>query len=89
MFRKAAGFRADYHYLHLVVAPDFDEWRVFLRDDGIIIHGGRQFTEIKAKEAARQIADAYLHDEKHEDLPPLPEVQWTPMQPGEWLNFHP
>ena len=89
MFRKAAGFQADYHHLHLLVAPDFDEWRIILRDDGVTIHGGRQFTETKAKETARQIAEAYLREEKHESLPPLQDIQWSAMQPGEWLNFHP
>ena len=89
MFRKATGSKAQYHYLTLHVAADFDEWRIFLEGPGVIIHGGRQFTEAKAKEAAIQMADNYIRDEKKEALPNLPEIDWTELQPGEWLNWRP
>jgi hypothetical protein len=89
LFRRAAGFTAQYYYLTLVVAPDFDEWRIWLQGLGVTINGGRQFTEAKAKEQARLIADTYIHAEKHEDLPALDEVDWVPIDPETWLNFHP
>lgn len=89
MFRSSAGFKAQYHYLTLLVASDFDEWRIVLQGPGVTIVGGRQITEAKAKEHARSIAESFLHQEKHEELPTLQEVAWAPLTPGEWLNWRP
>ena len=47
MFRTVTGFKAQYHYLTLLVASDFDEWRIILHGPGVCIQGGRQFTEEK------------------------------------------
>jgi len=89
MFRSATGFKAQYHYLTLLVASDFDEWRIVLTGPGFTIHGHRQFNEAKAKQHALAIAENYFQQEKREDLPVLPQVDWTPLQAGEWLNWRP
>ena len=34
MFRPLSGYKAQYHYLTLVVAGDFDEWRVLAMGPG-------------------------------------------------------
>ena len=89
MFSKSAGFKTQYHFLTLIVAPDFDEWRIFLQGRGVTIHGGRQFTETKAKESACTIAASYILNEVHEELPPPPQLDWTPVETGAWLNYRP
>jgi len=89
MFRVATGFKAKYHYLTLLVAADFDEWKVFVQGPGLCIHGGRQFNEAKAKEHARACASDYIHREKQEDLPPMEQLAWEPLAHGEWLNWRP
>jgi hypothetical protein len=53
----------------------------------VTIHGTRQFGEAKAKQHAMEIAGKYLHEEKHEDLPALPELEWTPTGPSDWLTW--
>jgi hypothetical protein len=89
MFRSSTGFKAQYHYLTLLVASDFDEWRIVLTGPGLTIHGHRQFGEAKAKQHAVDIAEIYFRQEKHEDLPPMPQVDWAPLGAGEWLNWRP
>jgi hypothetical protein len=89
MFRPSAGFKASYQDMTLIVAPDFDEWRVFVQGPQVVIHGGRQFTESKAKDCAQTIADSYLREERHEDVIAGREVQWAPMEPKAWLNWRP
>jgi hypothetical protein len=89
MFRSASGFKAQYHYLRLLVASDFDEWRVIVEAPGVTIIGGRQLGEDKAKQHAVAVADNYIHQEKHEDLPVLAQVAWEPLGSGEWLNWRP
>ncbi len=89
MFREARGFKAQYHYLSLVLASDFDEWRIMAQGPGVMICGVRQFTEAKAKEHARTLASSFIHQEKHEDLPVLQELDWQPLTPGEFLNWRP
>jgi hypothetical protein len=88
MFRRLSGFKAQYHYLTLYVASDFDEWRVLLQGPGFTIHGARQITEAKAKDHARAVATSYVHEEKHDDLPVILEIEWTPFAHGEWLHWH-
>lgn len=89
MFRSANGFRAQYQSLNLVVAGDFDEWRILLHAPDVIINGGRQFTEVKAKEQAVRIAESYVREEKGEDPPATSEIEWTPLGKGGWLNWRP
>ncbi len=89
MFRAMPGFRANYHYLTLLVASDFDEWKVLVQGPNVTIIGARQFSEARAKDHARSIAESFIHQEKHEDLPDLPQVDWTPLAQGEWLNWRP
>ncbi len=87
MFRKASGFKAQYGPLTLMVASDFDEWRILLQRPGVLIQSGRQFSEPKAKEQALTVAASYLN-EGGEPAPEC-EVEWTPLEPGEWLNWNP
>ena len=89
MFRTATGFKAHYHYLTLLATSDFDEWRIVLHGLGVYIQGGRQFTEAKAKEQARTVAMNYIHNEKHEDLSVLENLDWQPLTPGECLSWRP
>ena len=87
MFRSVTGFKAEYHYLHLLVASDFAEWRIIVHGPGVVIQAGREFSEAKAKEQARSVAMNYIHDEKHEGLPVVENLDWQPFTPGEFLNW--
>ncbi len=89
MFRALRGYKAQYYYLTLLVACDFDAFVITLLGPGVTIQGGRQFNEAKALEHALAVAKSYIHEEKKEDLPVLDEVQWRPMDAGEWLNWRP
>lgn len=86
MFRALNGLKAPYHYLTLLVASDFDEYRVLIQGPGVTIQGGRQFSEAKAKEHARAMAADYLNNERKENLPAV-EPEWAPLAPGEFLNW--
>jgi hypothetical protein len=88
MFRTASGFKAQYHHLTLLVASDFDEWKVVIEAPGVTIHGGRQLGEAKAKQHAVSMAESYIQ-EKRQDLPLLEQVAWEPLASGEWLNWRP
>lgn len=88
MFRVANGFKGSYHDLDLMVAADFDEWKVLVRGPGVCIHGGRQFSEDKAKAHAVACATDYYREFKPE-TPKLETVDWQPMRQGEWLNWRP
>ena len=85
MFRSMPGYKAQYHYLTLLVVQEFNEWRVLLHTPTTTIVGTRQFSEAKAKEHALTIARSYIHDQKHEDLPALDEVAWAAAAPEDWL----
>jgi hypothetical protein len=85
MFRSMSGFKAQYHYLTLLVISEFNEWRVFLYSPSTTIHGTHQFSEAKAKEHAMAVAQSYIHDHKHEELPVLAEVVWVPATADDWL----
>lgn len=87
MFRRLSGFKAQYHYLTLYIASDFDEWRVLIAGPGFTIIGTRQFSEAKAKDHARAVADSYIREEKHEDLPAIPQPEWAPLGASEWLSW--
>ena len=39
MFRSMSGFKAQYHYLTLLVISEFNEWRVLLYSPSTTIHG--------------------------------------------------
>ena len=89
MFREAEAYTARCDDLTLVVAADFDEWRIFLQGPDVIIHGGRQFTGDKAKAQALRIAGSYLQEAKG-DLAIVPEqVEWAPLHERSWLNWRP
>jgi hypothetical protein len=87
MFRSLSGSRADYHYLRLVVVSDFDEWKVLVVGPDVSIHGARQFSLAKAQEHALTIAKTFINDRRHEDLPVLPEVEWTDTGASDWLKW--
>jgi hypothetical protein len=85
MFRSMSGFKAQYHYLTVLVVSEFNDWRVLLYGPRTTIHGTHQFTEAKAKEHAMAVARWYIHDQKHEELPVLAEMTWVPTAPDDWL----
>ena len=85
MFRSISGFKAQYHHLTLLAVSEFDEWKVLIYGSGVTIHGARQFSEAKAKEHALAVARNYIHEEKHEDLPVLDAVEWSPATREDWL----
>ncbi len=59
MFRSFSGFKSQYHYLNLVVASEFDGWKVLIYSPGLTIHGARQLTENSAKEHAVAVARSW------------------------------
>src|SRR6266567_141847 len=64
MFRHVEGYKARYGDMILMVAHDFVEWHVIvIKTPTVVIQGGRQFSEAKALEHARQLADSYIRDE--------------------------
>jgi hypothetical protein len=87
MFRCMSGYKANYHYLSLMVIAEFNEWRVVVfSPDGVVL-GTRQFGEVKAKEHALIVARQFVHDYKQQDLPVLPEVQWVPTAHDDCLVY--
>ena len=89
MFRAAAGFKAQCRDLTVLVASDFDEWRILLRGPNVIVQGGRQFTEQKAKEAARLMTESFLKEHNGESGAAPGDFEWKPLDPGEWQNWRP
>jgi len=89
MFRALRGYKAQYHYLTLLVSCDFDHCNVLILGPGVTIQGARQFDEAKARDHALAVARQYVHEEKKEDLPVLETLEWEPFSPGEWLNWRP
>ncbi len=87
MFRSMSGFKAQYHYLTLLVISEFSDWRVLLYGPGATIHGVHQFSEAKAKEHAMAVARAYIHDRKQEELPDV-ELTWVPAASDDWLVWY-
>ena len=87
MFRSLSGYKSEYHYLKLLVVSDFDEWKVLVEGPEVTIQGARQFTPAKAQDHAVSIAKAYIHEEKHEDLPPIEAVDWSPTDTDNWLKW--
>ncbi len=85
MFRPLSGVKAQYHYLTLVTVSEFDEWRILVYAPNVVIQGRRQFGEAKAKEHALFLARNYIHEEKHEPLPELSSVEWSPTAHDDWL----
>ncbi|HTS66974.1 MAG TPA: hypothetical protein VMH28_33345 [Candidatus Acidoferrales bacterium] len=85
MFRSMSGFKAHYHYLTLLVVQEFNEWRVLVYGLDTTIQGTHQFSESKAKEHALAVAQSYIRDQRHEDLPALDDVSWEPTVPDDWL----
>jgi hypothetical protein len=80
-----SGFKAQYHYLTLVVVSEFNEWKVAVHTPTMMIQGAHQFSEAKAKEHAVEIARTYIHDRKHEELPVLEQADWVPTASEDWL----
>jgi hypothetical protein len=79
------GSKAQYHYLTLFVISEFNEWRVLLQGPDTVIQGTRQFTEENARRHALDVARSYIHDQRHEDLPDLPQTEWAAFGGDNWL----
>jgi hypothetical protein len=88
MFRPLSGFKAQCDDVAILVAADFDEYRVLLQTPGGIVQGRRQFTEAKAKEHACAMAASYLK-EKCGDKPLPPDLDWSPLGSADWLSWNP
>jgi hypothetical protein len=88
MFRSLRGFKAQYDNVILLVAADFDEYRVFLHVPGSIVQGRRQFNETQAKEHARKMAESYLKETRGADAA-LQDLAWVPFEQNEWLAWNP
>jgi hypothetical protein len=85
MFTSFSGYKSSYQDLTLVVVSEFNEWKVLAYAPGVTIHGTRQFTEAKAKEHAKSIAEIYVREHRHEEVPPGAELQWQPTGNQDWL----
>ena len=85
MYRSMSGFKAQYHYLTLLVVSELNEWRVMLYGPATTIQGTHSFSEAKAKADAILIARHYIHEHKHEELPVLEQVEWIPTSHDDWL----
>jgi hypothetical protein len=88
MFRPLKGFKAEYQNLTVLVAADFDEYRILLQAPGVLVHGKRQFTEAQAKDHAFSLTASYLKEKQPETAPPA-GLEWVPFAGGEWLAWHP
>ena len=89
MFRQSPGFKAQYHYMTMTIALDFDQWRIIVQGPDVIIDGGRQPEKVPAKDQARRIAERYLREEKRETLPAVREVVWSAIDPNSCLQWQP
>ena len=89
MFRESPGFKAQYHYVTMIVSLDFDQWKILLQGPGVVIDGGRQSDTTTAKQEASRIAERYIREEKHEALPTLRKVEWTAIDPHSCLSWQP
>ena len=87
MFRQGSGYKAHCGSLTLLVASDFDEWRVLAQSSGTTIRGGREFSAEKAKAQAVQIANEYFAENSEESS--TDGLEWFELEPGEWLNWRP
>jgi len=80
-----SGYKAQYHYLTLLVISEFNEWKVVLHSPGVMIQGKHQFSEDKAKEHAVTIARTYIREHKGDELPVLTEPDWVATAGDNWL----
>ena len=88
MFRPLNGFKAQYQDFTLMVAADFDEYRVLLKAPGTIVQGRRQYSETQAKEHARSMAASYMKEVSPEQALP-PAIDWVPFGATDWLAWNP
>jgi len=71
--------------LTMMVVSEFDEWRVVVYSPEVFLQGHRQFTEVKAKEHAFALVKQYFQEVNQETPTGLPEPDWRPTNPAEWL----
>jgi hypothetical protein len=87
MFRHADGSKAQYHDLTLMIAHEFAEWHVIIRNATVMIRGGRQTSEATARDHARLVADNYIHEQNPEGVPKSEDLTWTPLEQDDWLTW--
>ncbi len=85
MFRALSGFKAQCDDLSLMVVSEFDEWRVIVHGPGVLLQGSRQYGQAKAKDHALLMAKAYLEEVKGKGPQEIPEPDWQPTAPEDWL----
>jgi hypothetical protein len=83
MFHALSGFKAQYQDLTILSVAEFDEWRVVVYAPGLILQGTRQYGQAKAKDHALLLAKSYLREVK--GLEEVPELDWQPTGPQDWL----
>jgi hypothetical protein len=85
VLRPLSGFKASFQHLTMVVVSEFDEWRVVVYSPEVFLQGHRQFTDVKAKEHALALVKQYFQEINQETPSGLPEPDWRPTNPAEWL----
>lgn len=89
MFRHIEGCKAQHGDMTLMIAHNFVEWHVMIiKSPTILIQGDRQLSEEKARAHARQLAESYLSEERHEEPVGWPtELTWAPLETGDWVAW--
>ena len=87
MFQASSGFQTQYHDLTLIVALDFDRWKILLSGPGIVIDGGRQADRVAAQERACLIAKEFVQKERGESPREPSRWEWTPIPARSWLYW--
>ena len=85
MFRALTGVKAQYGDLSLMAVSEFDEWRVVVHAPGLVLQGARQYGQAKAKEHAMMLARTFLQEMRPEGTQEVPELDWQPTGPQDWL----
>jgi hypothetical protein len=88
MFQTAEAYQAQFKDLTLLVAVDFDEWRIIVRGSDVIVRGKRQFNGTEAREHAVRVAEDYLREVRGEATEVPSNLEWKRID-GAWLNWRP
>jgi hypothetical protein len=87
MLSHYSGFKSEYGGLTVLVVAEFNEWKVLAYAPGVTIHGTRQFTEATAKAHAISMAQAFLREQRQQDIAALGDVNWEPTGDQDWLMW--
>jgi hypothetical protein len=87
MFRDCPGFVAQHQDIALIVALDYDQWKILLLSPAVLIDGGRKSDSIAAKDEARRLLECYIGQQSRCALPAASKLEWNPLQNGYWLTW--